>query len=246
MKICSTSSRAELGRKAALDIAAAMRRILQRQERLRIIFAAAPSQGEMLDALREEPGIEWERVHAFHMDEYIGLEPGASQRFGNWLSRRFFDHVPLGSIHLIEPGSDPGAECIRYGAALAEAPIGIVLMGIGTNGHLAFNDPPADLHDPVAMKVVELDQMCREQQVLDGCFESLDAVPKTAITVTVPTLLSGEELFCCVPGRMKAAAVKAAVESPISGQCPATALRTHPQCTMYVDPESSAMIGDHE
>lgn len=210
------------------------------------MFAAAPSQSEMLAALRDETNIEWQRITAFHMDEYIGLEPGAPQRFGNWLSRTFFDHVPLKQAHLIEPGSDPGAACTHYASLLAEAPMDLVLLGIGTNGHLAFNDPPADLHDPVAVKVVELDLTCRQQQVLDGCFGTLEAVPKTAITVTVPALLSGEELFCCVPGRQKAQAVRAALESPISGICPATALRTHPRCTIYLDPESASMIADHE
>lgn len=246
MKVCLTPSRAELGRNAARDIAEAIRNGLQQKAQLRIIFAAAPSQGEMLAALRNEPEIDWQRVHAFHMDEYIGLKPGASQRFGNWLSRALFDHVRLGSVHLIEPGADPDAECIRYATALAEAPIDLVLLGIGANGHLAFNDPPADLNDPAAVKVVELDEVCRRQQVLDGCFGSLDEVPKTAITVTVPTLLSGQELFCCVPGRLKAPAVQAALESTISGLCPATALRTHPRCTIYLDPESSSMITGHE
>jgi len=246
MKICLTPSRAELGRKAARDISEAIRRGLRQKAQLRIIFAAAPSQGEMHAALRNEPNIDWQRIHAFHMDEYIGLEAGVSQRFGNWLSRAFFDHVRLGSVHLIEPGSDPDSECIRYATVLAEAPIDLVLLGIGANGHLAFNDPPADLNDPVAVKVVELDEMCRRQQVQDGCFGSLDEVPRKAITVTVPALLSGHELFCCVPGRLKAPSVQAALESPISGLCPATALRTHPRCTIYLDPESSCMIAGHE
>ena len=246
MKICLNPSRAELGRKAARDIAEAIRNGLQQKPQLRIMFAAAPSQGEMLAALRMEPGIDWRRVHAFHMDEYIGLEPGVAQRFGSWLSKTFFDHVPLGSVQLIEPRDDAGAECIRYASALAEGPLDLILLGIGANGHLAFNDPPADLNDPVPVQVVKLDEMCRRQQVLDGCFGSLDEVPKTAITVTVPTLLSGQELFCCVPGNLKASAVQAALESPVSGDCPATALRTHARCTLYLDPDSSSMISAHE
>ncbi len=210
------------------------------------MFAAAPSQGEMLAALRCEPDLDWSRVTAFQMDEYIGLPTEAPQSFGNWLSRTFFDHLPLGKVHLLEPGSDPNAECGRYTGLVAEAPLDLVLLGIGTNGHLAFNDPPADLNDPVAVKIVNLDQMCRQQQVLDGCFGSLEEVPRTAVTVTIPTLLSGEELFCCVPGHLKVQAVQAALESPISGICPATALRMHPRCTIYLDPESSSMIADHE
>jgi glucosamine-6-phosphate deaminase len=177
------------------------------------------------------------------MDEYIDLPETAPQRFGTWLQRTFFDHVPAAKFHLINPGKgkDPSVVCQAYAAILAEAPIDLVLLGIGTNGHLAFNDPPADLNDPLAVKVVELDQMCREQQVLDGCFATLDNVPKRAITLAVPTLLAGHELFCCVPGLHKSEAVKAMMESPISGDCPATALRTHPQCTVYLDPESNSL-----
>ena len=211
-----------------------------------MILAAAPSQSEMLAALACEPGIDWHRVTAFHMDEYIDLPEHAPQRFGTWIKQAFFDHVPLAKIHLIKPGTDPEAACLSYALRLAEAPIDLVLLGIGTNGHLAFNDPPADLNDPLAVKLVELDHMCREQQVLDGCFATLDDVPRRAITLTIPTLLSGRELFCCVPGRHKSAAVKAMLESPISGACPATALRTHPRCTVYLDPESSSLSELHE
>jgi glucosamine-6-phosphate deaminase len=211
-----------------------------------MILAAAPSQSDMLDALVREPAIDWRRVTAFHMDEYIDLAADAPQRFGAWLKQAFFDRVPLAKAHLIQPGTNPEASCRAYAAMLAEAPIDLVLLGIGTNGHLAFNDPPADLHDPLAVKIVELDQMCREQQVLDGCFAVIDDVPRRAITLTVPTLLSGHELFCCVPGRHKSAAVKAMMESPVSGACPATALRTHPHCTVYLDRESNSLRENHE
>ncbi len=241
MKVCIAGSRGDLGEVAARDIAAALRNRLREKRSLRMIFAAAPSQSEMLAALACETGIDWHRVTAFHMDEYIDLPEDAPQRFGTWLERAFFDHVPLAKIHLIKPGTDPEAACRAYASILAEAPIDLVLLGIGTNGHLAFNDPPADLSDPLTVKVVELDQMCREQQVLDGCFATLHDVPRRAVTLTVPTLLAGRELFCCVPGRHKSAAVKAMLESPISGDCPASALRTHPRCTVYLDPESSSL-----
>jgi glucosamine-6-phosphate deaminase len=246
MKVCVAESRTELGKLAARDIAAAMRNRLRDKHSLRMILAAAPSQSEMLAALTGEPGIDWHRVTSFHMDEYIDLPEAAPQRFGKWLQRAFFDHVPSAKFHLIKPGQDPEVACQAYASILDEAPIDLVLLGIGTNGHLAFNDPPADLNDPLTVKVVELDQMCREQQVLDGCFPALDGVPKRAITLTVPTLLAGHELFCCVPGRHKSAAVKAMMESPISGACPATALRRHPLCTVYLDPESSSLSQPHE
>jgi len=246
VKVCVAQSRSELGKRAARDIGAALRSGLREKPSLRMILAAAPSQSDMLAALAGEPAIDWHRVTAFHMDEYIDLPDDAPQRFGVWLERAFFDHVPLAKVHLIMPGADPDAACRAYASMLSEAPIDVVLLGIGTNGHLAFNDPPADLNDPLAVKVVELDQMCREQQVLDGCFATLHDVPRRAITLTVPTLLAGHELFCCVPGRHKSAAVKAMLESRISGACPATALRTHPRCTVYLDPESSSLSEFHE
>ena len=246
MKVCLAQSREELGMLAARDIGIALRSSLREKPALRMILAAAPSQSEMLAALACEPDIDWQRVTAFHMDEYLDLPEDAPQRFGAWLERAFFDHVPLAKVHLISPGADPQAACKTYASMLAEAPIDVVLLGVGTNGHLAFNDPPANLNDPLAVKIVELDQMCREQQVLDGCFAKLDDVPRTAITLTIPTLLAGRELFCCVPGRHKSAAVKAMMESPISGACPATALRTHPHCTVYLDHESNSLRENHE
>jgi len=242
MEVVVADSRAELGGVSARAIGVALSSALQRKPHVRLIFAAAPSQSEMLAALIHEKGIEWQRVTAFHMDEYIDLPEHAPQRFGAWLNQAFFDRVPLGKVNLINPGTDPAEACSAYASLLAEAPIDIVLLGIGTNGHLAFNDPPADLNDPLAVKVVELDHMCREQQVLDGCFTALDDVPRRAITLTVPTLLAGSELFCCVPGHHKSAAVKAMMESPVSGACPATALRTHPRCTVYLDQQSSSLI----
>ena len=242
MEVFIASSREELGAKAARDISAALRRVLVEKQDVHMILAAAPSQSDMLTALRQESGIDWPRITAFHMDEYIGLPEHAPQRFGTWLQRAFFDHVPLARVHLIQPGADPAAACSAYASLLAEAPIDVVLLGIGTNGHLAFNDPPANLDDPLPIKVVELDSMCREQQVLDGCFALLDDVPRKAITLTVPTLLKGGELFCCVPGHHKSAAVKAMMESPISGACPATALRMHPKCTLYLDQDSSSLL----
>lgn len=242
MKVHVARSRADLGQFAAREIGKSLRASLIAKAQVRLILAAAPSQGEMLAALRREPDIDWSRITAFHMDEYIGLPADAPQGFANWLKREFVEQLPLARFEPINPGSDPEVACKRYAALLAEGPVDIVLLGIGTNGHLAFNDPPADLDDPLTVKVVTLDTMCREQQVLDGCFSTLDVVPHRAITLTVPALLAGRELFCCVPGVHKSAAVQAALGSPISGECPATALRTHSRCTLYLDHESSSMI----
>jgi glucosamine-6-phosphate deaminase len=245
MEVHVAESRVELGRIAARDIGNALRAGLREKDHLRLILAAAPSQSEMLTALRCEPNIDWRRVTAFHMDEYIGLSKGAPQRFASWLKEEFVRHLPLARFEPIEPGDDPEAACRTYAALLMEAPIDLILLGIGANGHLAFNDPPADLEDPLPVKVVTLDQVCREQQVLDGCFTTLEDVPRRAITLTIPTLLSGRELFCCVPGIRKSVAVRATLESPISGECPATSLRTHPRCTLYLDTESNSMSQHH-
>lgn len=242
MDLRIAETRGELGRKAAADIAGAIRAQLKEQPQVRMIFAAAPSQGEMLQALVQEPGIEWSRITAFHMDEYIGIEAGAPQRFGVWLREAIFDRVPLAGFHLIEPVADLDETCRDYARALLEAPMDFVLLGIGANGHLAFNDPPANLEDPLAVKVVTLDEVCRQQQVDDGCFARIDDVPERAISLTVPMLLRGDRLFCCVPGSSKSQAVLRMVLDPVSGACPATALRTHPRCTVYLDLDSSARL----
>lgn len=226
---------AQMGAAAAQEIATELRRKLAEQTRVRVMFAAAPSQSATLKALQQESGVEWQRVEAFHMDEYPGLPPNAKQRFGNWLMQEFFEKVPLGKVNLMQPEGDPERACEEYAALLRQAPVDVVLLGIGTNGHLAFNDPPADLADKRQVKVVELDEMCREQQVFDGCFSTLVDVPKTAMTVTVPELLKADRVFGSVPGAHKREAVRAMLQDPVSGACPATALRQHPRCVMFLD-----------
>jgi glucosamine-6-phosphate deaminase len=157
-----------------------------------------------------------------------------------WLRRHFFDRVPLGAVHLMQPDPDPDA-CIReYAALLAEAPVDIVCLGIGVNGHLAFNDPPvADLADPFDVKIVELDDVCRQQQVDDKCFPDFDSVPTRAVTLTIPRLLAADRLFCTVVGLAKRPAVTRTLNDPVGAACPATALRTHPHCTLYLDREAA-------
>ena len=233
-------SRAEMGRAAAAAVAAELRRRLQDGATVRMIFAAAPSQAEMLDALVAAPGIDWRRVTAFHMDEYIGLAPDAPERFAQWLRRNLFDRLPFGAVRTIDPGDDPAAAVRVYAADLAAAPIDIVCLGIGVNGHLAFNDPPvADLADPWDVKIVELDATCRQQQVDDGCFAGFDDVPTHAITLTVPRLLRADRLVCVVPGAAKRDAVRRALHDPIGAACPATALRQHPRVVLFLDAEAN-------
>lgn len=233
------SSRQEMGLRAAQDIAAELRRRIAERGGARVIFAAAPSQSDILAALVEQPNIDWARVTAFHMDEYIGLPADAPQRFGNWLRSAIFSRLPFGAVHIMQPEPDPESAAADYARLLNAAPIDIVCLGIGVNGHLAFNDPPADLHDPATVKIVHLDPTCRKQQVDDGLFPSIDHVPHRAITITVPGLLSADRLFCVVPGAMKREAVRRALSEPINPNCPATALRLHPNCTLYLDPDSA-------
>jgi glucosamine-6-phosphate deaminase len=234
-------SRQVLGKIAAGDIAADLRARLAAQRSVRMIFAAAPSQAETLAALAVAPGIAWERVTAFHMDEYLDLPPAAPQRFGRWLSTALFDRLPFAAVHLIDTEAPPPVAAQAYAALLAAAPIDIVCLGIGVNGHLAFNDPPvADFADPLAVKCVTLDAVCRRQQVDDGCFASLDLVPRQALTLTIPRLLAAKRLFCMVPGAAKRTAVRRCLTDPIGPACPATALRLHPRCTLYLDAESAA------
>ncbi|WP_159888730.1 glucosamine-6-phosphate deaminase [Paenibacillus puerhi] len=232
-------TRRELGESAASEAAEALRSKLNEQEEVRIVFAAAPSQNEFLERLGREEGIDWSRVTAFHMDEYIGLPQGAPQRFSQFLKRSVFDPVQPGKVHLIDGSESAEEECRRYAALLNEAPIDFVFLGIGENGHLAFNDPPvADFADPHTVKAVELETACRVQQVNDGCFPALADVPTHALTLTIPALLGAGRLFCMVPGPTKREAVQRTLNGPVSTECPATILRTHPACTLYVDTES--------
>lgn len=239
-RIHVAKDRACMGAKAAGDIATALRTLLAGQSSVRVIFAAAPSQNEMLAALRGESGIDWQRVTAFHMDEYIGLPDAAPQNFRNWLRREFFNHVPLGAVDCLVPGDDPASATQQYASRLAEAPVDIACLGIGMNGHIAFNDPPANFTDSQDARIVELHATSREQQVSDGCFATLDAVPTHAITLTIPRLLRAGQLFCCVPGAMKRDAVTRALTGAVHPSSPASILRTHASCRLYLDLDAAA------
>ena len=237
-------TRAEMGVSAAADIKAKILDLLKTKETINMIFAAAPSQNEVLASLALDREIPWERVNAFHMDEYIGLSADAPQGFGNFLKEHIFGLAPFSSVNYIDiSAKDPDEECERYAALLAEYPTDIVVMGIGENGHIAFNDPPvADFKDPKSVKPVLLDEICRNQQVNDGCFATIDDVPKYAITLTVPTLFAGDYLFCIVPAKTKANAVKATLCDEIGEACPATILRRHKNAILYLDGDSSALV----
>jgi glucosamine-6-phosphate deaminase len=239
LRVESYGTRAGAGAASAIAVAAELRKRLMRKNGVRMIFAAAPSQADMLAELCEAPGIDWSRVSAFHMDEYIGLPVGAPARFATWLDRHVFGEAAFGAVHRIVPEPDAEAAASGYAALLAEAPIDIVCLGIGVNGHIAFNDPPvADFDDPLDVKVVELDEVCRQQQVDDEGFARIEDVPRHAITLTIPRLLRADKLFCMVPGRSKREAVRQTLQEPVTTACPASILRQHSDCTLYLDSES--------
>lgn len=219
---------ATMGRAAAQDIAGALREAVAARGAARMVFAAAPSQADMMAALLAMPDLPWDRVTAFHMDDYLGLPPEAPQRFGNWLDRHLFGHAPFCAIHHIPAQGDPTRICAEYEALLREAPLDILCFGIGVNGHLAFNDPPvADFDDTAWVKVVELDATCRQQQVDDDCFPTLADVPTHAITLTIPCLIAARIRIGVVPGAHKRAALAATLHGPVSTACPASILRRY-------------------
>lgn len=236
-------SRSDMGRAAAADAADWLRHLLATQTDVYAVFAAAPSQNEFLAELAAAEGIDWTRIHALHMDEYVGLPADAPQGFGNFLRRSIFDRVPFASVEYIGSSADAEQALANYDALLAAHPIDVVFMGIGENGHIAFNDPHvADFNDPKRIKLVDLDLKCRTQQVNDGCFATLDEVPRYALTLTVPTLCSGKRLFCIVPAPSKADAVRATVEGSVEERCPASILRRHPAATLYLDADSGKYL----
>lgn len=230
--------REQLGQRAGQHAAATLRTTLQDNPEVRLMLAAAPSQEATLKALVRERGIDWSRVTCFHMDDYLSLDPDAPQGFGNWLERKFFSHLPEATFHRINPTRPAEEEALRYGNLMGSDPFDLVLLGLGVNGHLAFNDPPADFADPLPARVINLDPVSRQQQVDEGLFASFDDVPERAITVTIPRLLAAAEIIASVPGTAKRGAVADTLNQPISGDHPGTALRTHPCVTIYVDAES--------
>lgn len=233
-------SRADMGAAAGAKAAELIKEQLAQKNEINVIFAAAPSQNETLATLIKAEGIDWGRVNAFHMDEYIGLSKDAPQGFGNFLKEHIFKFLPFKSVNYIDcTATDIDAECERYSKLLKENPVDIVLLGIGENGHIAFNDPHvADFNDEKTVKAVKLDEVCRQQQVNDGCFKTLADVPEYALTLTVPTLCAAKHMVCTVPAATKAWAVAATVNEPISEKVPATIMRKHDSAVMYCDNDS--------
>lgn len=236
------ASRDDMGKAAGNDIADAIMEMLNGKDELNIIFAAAPSQNETLASLLERKEIPWNKINAFHMDEYIGLDDNAPQRFGQFLKNAIFGKVPFKSVNYINSNAaDIEAECARYTQLLTDYPVDIVILGIGENGHIAFNDPGvADFNDPKMIKVAKLDEVCRNQQVNDGCFAKIDDVPTHALTLTIPTLTNVKAMFCSVPAATKRWAVNETINGEITDQCPATIMRKHTKAILYCDNLSGA------
>lgn len=231
---------AEAGAAAGHAAAEAIRAAIATSGSARVIFASAPSQQDMISTLAAQQ-LDWSAVRALHMDEYIGLALDHPQSFGQWLA----DRLPtgLGALDRILPGDDPEAERRRYADQLG-APVDLVCMGIGVNGHIAFNEPGSAFDDPELVRRIELDQVSRQQQVDDGCFADLAEVPTAALTVTIPPLIAASAIVCTVIGPRKAAAVAATLTGPVDTSCPASILQRRGRAGIYLDREAAALLPD--
>ncbi|GAA1603462.1 glucosamine-6-phosphate deaminase [Kribbella hippodromi] len=234
-RISTHPTREDLGRAAATAAAAELLEAIAARGQARVMLAAAPSQAATLAALAGAAEIDWSRIEFFHMDEYVGLPADAPQGFRNWLHRSFLNKVPQATFHPLAPEDGPE----HYAELMGTEPFDLVLFGLGVNGHLAFNDPPADFADPQATRIVALDDTSRRQQVDEGNFAALDDVPTHAITVTIPRLLNAHALIGSVPGAVKLQAVRDTLNQPIGPNHPGTALRTHPNVQLFLDTEST-------
>ena len=233
----------ELADAAAAQATEALTRAIAARGRARIVAATGSAQFEFLSVLTRTPGIDWGRVEMFHLDEYVGLSADHPASFRRFLLERLIRPAGIGTYHLLDGDTgDPEAVCERLGRELQAAPVDVTFMGIGENGHIAFNDPPADFETERPYIVVELDEVCRRQQVGEGWFASLAEVPTRALSMSVKQLLRSDELICIVPQSRKAKAVQAALEGPITPMVPASILRTHPNVTLYLDAESSSLL----
>ena len=237
-------TRKAMGDCAGQEIAQCLRELLKEKKTVNVMFAAAPSQNETLAALIDAKGIDWARINAFHMDEYVGISPSHSASFCNFLNRAIFTKKPFASVNLINASApDKDAEARRYAGLLESHKLDVCILGIGENGHIAFNDPSvADFNDPKGVKIVKLEEVCRMQQVHDKCFATIDDVPKSAFTVTVPGLMAADYHFCIVPTKLKACAVKKMLEGPISEDCPASILKTRCNARLYLDSDSASFL----
>lgn len=244
LRIKIYETRDAMGKAAADYVVDCINEILAVKENVHMIFAAAPSQNEFLSHLTPSNHVDWSRVIGFHMDEYIHLDPKLGQLFSQYLERHLLSRIRMAKFYVINAQApDPEAECSRYSELLQSFPPDIVCMGIGENGHIAFNDPPvADFTDSRIVKIVDLDETCRQQQVNDGCFPTIDQVPRIAMTLTIPTLMAARHLSVVVPSARKAEAVRNTVHAALSHSVPSTILRTHRNATMFLDSDAASLL----
>jgi glucosamine-6-phosphate deaminase len=245
LKVSVYETKEALGREAACAAAAFVRKAIRKNGKARLLFSAANSQLDMVASLAAESGIDWDAVEIFHVDEYVGLPTSHPESFGGWLERNLVRRVHPGKAHYIAgDATDAERECSRYGTILSQQPMDVSFLGIGENGHIGFNDPhAADFSDPKVVKTVTLDEKCRLQQVEEGHWPDFSSVPTRGFAATCPALVNAEHVICCVPGPRKAAAVRNAVQGPISTACPASLLRTHADARLYLDVQSAALLG---
>lgn len=243
LKVKIYDTREEMGKQAAEEAREILLKLLKNQDEVNIVFASAPSQDDFLNHLIGFKEIDWSKINTFQMDEYIGIEIADKNSFSSYLRDNVFNRINTKYNYYMNGMNDPEAECDRYEKLLEEHPIDIVFMGIGENAHIAFNDPGiAEFNDPKVIKTVELDDRSRKQQVNDGRYKSLKEVPKKAITLTVPTLVSGKHSFCIVPTQNKAPAVKETLIGEITEDTPASVLRTVDNSIMYLDKEAASLL----
>jgi glucosamine-6-phosphate deaminase len=242
MQIKTYADRSTMSRAAARHAGRALGDAIARRGRVRIVAATGASQFEFLAALTDAPGIDWSRVEMFHLDEYVGLSIDHPASFRRYLLDRLILPTGIHNYHLLDGEHHAAHTADRVGRQLAAAPVDVALVGIGENGHLAFNDPPADFVDERPYIIVTLDEACRRQQVGEGWFASIDEVPTQAISMSIRQILKSTEILCIVPDARKAAAVKACVEGDVSPMAPASVLQTHANTTVYLDRESAALL----
>jgi len=236
--------RNEMAAAAAAAAAGRLRAAIAERGEARVVFASAPSQVEFLNALAGAADLDWRRVTAFHLDEYLDFPAHAPQAFGQFLREHLFDRVRPSQVWFLDgTAQDVSGEIERYGRLLGAARLDLGCVGVGENGHLAFNEPDTtDFDDPALLRVVALDEQSRRQQVHDGCFHALDAVPTRAITLTVPAIVSARAIVCVVPGPTKREALRRVVHGAVSATCPASVLRRHADAVLFADVEAAAAL----
>jgi glucosamine-6-phosphate deaminase len=232
----------DLASAAAEEAAAILRHAIQKKGKARLIAATGAAQFEFLEALTSLPDVDWSKVEMFHLDEYIGIPASHPASFCRFLQERLIQKTGIQQYFLLNGEEDPARVIQRAGDALRSSPVDVAFVGIGENGHLAFNDPPADFETESPYIIVTLDDACRRQQLGEGWFPSLDDVPESAISMSIRQILKAEKIICIVPDARKASAVKACIEGDISPLAPASMLRTHPNTTVYLDSNSAALL----